>query len=369
MSPAFSSTRQAAAFALLILALLLLPAVMGKSSLPPREELYSAVPWATGAFPYMHDEFFGDKEDIDIAFLGSSRMWWDIDTPYVQDQLSRQLGHKAVVRSYCWNWPGFDPLYFIMKDLLDHRKVHLIVFGDYSGGTGDTAHVAAPSWFRLGDNSADIAGLPMNSKLSFYSSAILGMPRNLLDLLRTNLPPLPRDELPWTWTPEGVTNLPNMVNPSTRLGSAGLHLKPGQTFDAYTPPDGARPEDVVIYSDATAKSFDFSGGSIPAMQADFVRKVAALAREHRTGIVLLHLPLTDDLKAPLLEEPVFWPDLFHGNLTLMGVPPPKFFQGTTGQDIPRLFWNSDHLNPNGQAYFTKLVTPDLLQIYEDQTKP
>jgi hypothetical protein len=73
MSAAFSSTRQAAAFALLLLLLLLLPALMGKSCLPPREQIYSSLPWGAGAFPYMRDQFFDEKEDIDIAFMGSSR--------------------------------------------------------------------------------------------------------------------------------------------------------------------------------------------------------------------------------------------------------------------------------------------------------
>jgi hypothetical protein len=195
------------------------------------------------------------------------------------------------------------------------------------------------------------------------------MPRNLLDLVRTNLPPVPTAELLWTWTPQGFTNVPNLANPTARLGAAGLRLKQGVVFAAYTPTNGARPEDVAIYSDATAKSFDFSAGSIAAMQAGFVRKVAALAQQHQTKIVYLHLPLATEFGAPALEEPVFWPGLFHGNLTVMGVPPPKFFQGSTEKDIPGLFWNVDHLNPNGQEYFTKLITPDLLKIYEDQTKP
>jgi hypothetical protein len=51
MSPAFSSTRQAAAFALLLLLLLLLPALAVKSWLPPRDQIYSSLPWGAGAFP------------------------------------------------------------------------------------------------------------------------------------------------------------------------------------------------------------------------------------------------------------------------------------------------------------------------------
>ena len=134
MSPAFSSNRQAAAFALLLLIILLLPCVLGKNQLPPREQVYSAIPWSFGAFPYLHDQIFEEKGDIDIAFMGSSSTWWAIDTPYVESQLSKALGRKAVVRSLCWNWPGFDSFYFITKDLLQRRKVKVIVFCDLSPG-------------------------------------------------------------------------------------------------------------------------------------------------------------------------------------------------------------------------------------------
>src|SRR5580698_8357613 len=114
MSPAFSTTRQATAFGLLLLLLLLLPVLIGKSCLPPREEIYSSLPWGAGAYPYLEDQIFNQKEDIDIAFMGSSRMWWGIDTPQVEAQLSQKLGRKAVVSSLCWNAPGFDPFYFTL---------------------------------------------------------------------------------------------------------------------------------------------------------------------------------------------------------------------------------------------------------------
>ena len=44
MRPAFSSTRQAGMFALLLLLLLVLP-LLPKSFLPPRRESYSSEPW------------------------------------------------------------------------------------------------------------------------------------------------------------------------------------------------------------------------------------------------------------------------------------------------------------------------------------
>src|SRR3977135_860041 len=119
MRPAFTSPRQAAMVGVLLLLLLLLPVVMRKSWLPPRQEIYSSLPWSVGAFPYLREQIFDEKEDIDLLFMGSSRIWWGIDTPQVQKALSEKLGRKAVVRTLGWDSPGFDPFYFIMQDLLE----------------------------------------------------------------------------------------------------------------------------------------------------------------------------------------------------------------------------------------------------------
>jgi hypothetical protein len=362
MSPAFSSTRQAAGFALLLLLLLLLPALVGKSRLPPREEIYSSLPWGAGAFPYMHDEIFEEEGDIDIAFMGSSRLWWGIDTPEVQAQLSEKLGRKAVVRSLCWNSPGFDAFYFILEDLLRHRNVRVVVFCDLSDGAANTAHVRAPGWFRMGDNAEGIAGLPWMSKPSFYGSAILGMPRNLLELARPNLPAIPSEEISW-----GA--FAHIQNPSLRLGSLVMSQTPGQTFVRYAPQDAARPEDVCVYSEAAKENFHFSGTAIPPMQAAFARKIAALARERHVKLVYLHVPQSTEIQAAGIEEPVFWPDFFQGDVTMAGIEPRKLYRGMSGEDISKLFWNFEHFNQNGEEYFTRIISPTLARIYEEQTKP
>jgi hypothetical protein len=362
MCPAFSSTRKAAAFALFLLLLLLLPAMMGKSSLPPREQIYSSLPWGAGAFPYLHDQIFEETGDIDIAFMGSSTMWWGIDAARVQAQLSEKLGRRAVVRTLCWNTPGFDPFYFIMQDLFQHRKVRVIVFPDCSNGAGNTAHPRAPFYFRLADNAGGIAGLALRSKISFYTSAILGLPRNFLGLLRTNLPAIASDEISWP----GFTNI---ANPALHLGSLVMRKSLFQDFDNFTPQSSARPSDVCAYSGATRQNFHFSGDPVPPMQAAFARKIGALAREHQVKLVFLHLPETPEMRSTVIQERTFWPDLFGNDLALIGIPPAKLFGGMADEDILKLFYNYEHFNQNGQEYFTSIITPSLVQTYEDQTKP
>jgi hypothetical protein len=81
--------------------------------------------------------------------------------------------------------------------------------------------------------------------------------------------------------------------------------------------------------------------------------------------VVVHNPKFDERHSTVITEPVFWPDIFAGQVTAIGIPPATLFRGLD-DDIKKLYSNSFHLNENGQRYFTGLMTPDLLKIYESK---
>ena len=361
MRPAFSSNRQASAFAALLLVIFLLPGLMGKNQLPAREQVYSAVPWSFGAFPYLHDQIFEEPGDIDITFMGSSSIWWGVDTPYVEAQLSKALGRKAVVRSLCWNWPGFDPLYFIAKDLLEKRKVKMIVFCDLSRGAAPTAHYTAAQWFRVGDHWGDLDGLNLRTKMSFYASAIVGMPRNLLGLIRTNRPVVKSDYI-------AVPKAPNSINPASRLGSLAVRMRQSGNFEDFAPLASVSPSSISIYADETKTNFQFRNLKLPPTQETFTKKIGALAREHGVALVYLHFPRSTELHAPVIEEDIFWPDAFAADVKMMGIPPKKLFQDIPDSDVQKLYGDFQHLNESGQRFFAPIITPKLIELYEKQTK-
>src|SRR5215469_2387895 len=126
MRPAFSSTRQAGAFVLLLLALLLAPALVGKKILPSREAIYSSIWWQNDDFPYMDGQIFRERGDMDIVFMGSSHIWAAFDAPYVQEQLWKKLDRPAIVRTFGWGGAGYDEIYFVAQDLLAHRRVRML---------------------------------------------------------------------------------------------------------------------------------------------------------------------------------------------------------------------------------------------------
>jgi hypothetical protein len=370
MSPAFSSPRQAAAFAALLLVLLLLPALFGKSALPSREQMYSAVPWRIGPYPFLHQAIFEDKGDVDIAFMGSSTMYTGIDTPYVQAALTRGLGHPATVITAAWLRPGYDALYFTARDLLQNRKVHTIVITDLFK-TGFNPHDAAPYWFRIADDAAALSPMPGESisrrQLAliysrYYFAAILGMPRNLLGLIRKNLPD-------YLYSPDRLGGLPGLhiecENPADRLGSmraeTGFYCGP---FSEFTPVPRASPSDACIYSPATADKFQFTNEPLNPWQLHFARKFAALAKMHGTQIALIQLPELEDAGASRITTRGNWSTILGYPTAIVGIPPDRAFAGLSPGDSQKLFYDPEHLNKNGQEYFEKLLTPALLKIYE-----
>ena len=66
----------------------------------------------------------------------------------------------------------------------------------------------------------------------------------------------------------------------------------------------------------------------------------------------------------------FWPEVFGGNATMIGIPGAKLFAGVSQEVLTNQLYNDPvHLNRNGQKFFTPLITPALMQIYENQIKP
>jgi hypothetical protein len=201
------------------------------------------------------------------------------------------------------------------------------------------AHHKTSYWFRYADNAEALTGLPLKSQASFYASAIVGLPRNLVGLLRSNLGAIP-------------------TNPSAPMWNHS-------PLD-YAPQTSTTAADVQIYADATKAAFHFGERPLPAMQLEFIHKISSLAQQYHTQLVLLSLPDFADHSQTRIEEDANWPEAFGADLRLVGIAPATLFRGLTETQIHQLYYNATHFNQNGQNYFTPLITPSLIQIYEKQ---
>ena len=358
MRPAFSSTKSAAAFAILVAAVLVLPAAFGGKFLPAREQAYASVGWRLGAFPWIHRQIFLETNDVDIAFVGSSVMFSGIDARYVQHALTEKTGRPATVFTLGWFWAGFDATYFVAQDLLQHRRVKMLVLYD-EDTRGDHPHPSAPIWFRWADNSAGLTGLPARYRAGLYTSAIMGMPRNFLGRLRADQPVDAAGEKQF-WAEEYFGS-----SPAETLGTI-VCRRPflgGTNFFRFQPTNDLSANDLCLYSPATSGQFRFTGPPLPPYQLFFLKKLAALAEKDGTRLVFLHLRNQSDAGEKFILERANWTALLPG-AALVGIAPAKLFAGLSSAEIARFYYGEEHFNENGLDYFTRRISPALLQLYE-----
>jgi hypothetical protein len=358
MTPAFSSNRQASAFAILLAILLGLPALTARTGVFARREVYPAIPWKYGPFPWIQQKIFDESKDVDIAFLGSSHIWCAINTPFVQQHLSGQLGRESEVFTLSWPWTGFDALYVIARDLLEHRRVRMMVIYDENRGT-DEPHPQSSRWFRAGDSDV-LSGLPWESQASLYGGAVLGIPRQLLSVLRPDLLEDPAHCHTNFWN--NYYHAPNLAE---NLGSLRARLAYGVSpnFVPFQPKGDATPANALEYSPETRGSFEFNGRAMPPYQLHFARKLAELCRTRGTHLVVIHTPSLDEAQETIISERQNWQAVLGSEITIIGIPPSRLFAGIPLEDLPRLFYENAHLNQNGQDMFTALITPKLIELY------
>ena len=96
---------------------------------------------------------------------------------------------------------------------------------------------------------------------------------------------------------------------------------------------------------------------------------AELAREHQTKLVYLYVPRSTEMRAATVNPNAFWRDVFQDDFTMVGIPPAKLFSGLSDEQVLTLYWEYRHFNVNGQKFFTPIVTPALVQLYENKIKP
>jgi hypothetical protein len=343
MPPAFSSTRQKAVFGLTLLFFLMLPVLLLAIGRNSREELYRGISERAGAFDFIRRQIFEDRSDVDIAFCGTSLLAGAINPEMVGQELSRALGRPSRVVLLPQSWQGPDMNYVVARDLLEHRKVKVLV-------------IAAPAWvhrqnqphvqlFRVigyGDQPHALDGLGLRYRLAIYGDYVLGAPRRALDLLR-----------------------PNLVDPhagfiheyGTAAGYRGAPFVRHESTAAPVPPRQ------MIASGETTDIFHFDGPPLNNYQLHFIRKTVELTRHHDTTLVILHMPSPSERGSRIVPDRQLMPSVFADGVVFSGIASASMFQNVPPGDFFDYF-HDEHLNTNGMELFTKTITPALIQIYD-----
>ena len=345
MAPAFSSTRGAAAFGAVLILLLTLPVTLHWIGGVPREEAYRGISQNAGTFNYFHQQSFEDNSDVDILFCGASLLGNALEPAAVESALSQALGRRANVILLRQSWQGPDINYFVARELMERRKVKMLVIATPAWvHRSSQPHVQLFRVIRYGDDPGASDGLPLRNRMALYADYVLGAPRQALNLLRRNAIDPP---------------------PSVPVAHGSPMGYKGRPFVRRNVSPPAIPPDTLIDSAGTSGIFHFAGPPLNAYQFHFLQKTEELAENQGSLLVILHLPSPSERGSAIVPDRQLVPKLLKPGVIFAGVPSARMFQGVPDDQFFDYF-QDEHLNLNGSDLFTGILTPLLVQLYEQR---
>ncbi len=183
MLPSFRSKSSISAYCGLLIFLLLLPIILYRVGLPPREQAYASLFDGAGAVDLHVKEMFGEPRDADILFLGTSVLRAGISISQVREALTAHLhrDRPANVVLLAMNWQGLDLQYFMLRDYLATHHAPFVIWNlPFPGTRTIEPHVEAFRWVRYGEDSGALKGLPLGDEMRLYGDMVLGAPRTAL---------------------------------------------------------------------------------------------------------------------------------------------------------------------------------------------
>jgi hypothetical protein len=206
----------------------------------------------------------------------------------------------------------------------------------------DQPHVQLFRVIRYGDHPGAFDGLDLRHRLAIYADLSLGAPRELLNSIR-----------------------PNLVYPSA--GGTLEYPAPvgymGGPFHARRAEPPSLPAESMIYSRKARGLFRFDGPPLNSYQGYFIRKTIELARQHNTGVVVLHLPSPAERGVGVVLDREGMKQLIGDEAAFAGVPSARLFENVPPNEFED-YYQDEHLNRNGMELLSRTVTPALVQLYE-----
>lgn len=344
--PAFTSNIAAFCFLALVAFALVLPILIAQTNLLTRRDSYGIMPEKTHPYSFLENEIFDNKEDIDILFLGSSLIWAAVDTPQVQKALSDSLGRPARAVTFGHSYNSIDTSYLQLRDLLERKRVRMIVFSVPRVVYNDGPSVSACKFFGYGENRDVTDELPFKYRASLYGCNVLRSPHDLLTIIRKN-----RSNL----TPYADTL-------GALRAETGWGLDPA-AFEKFDPQPPFATASDLTYSPATREQFEFTNERIPFYQNHYLKKLVELLKSKQVPLMMINVPQHTERRNAKAIEIQNWSETLGFEVPLIGIPPATLFAGLSEEEIKRLYYN-EHMNINGNGFFTRAILPGILEVYD-----
>ena len=341
----FRDSRDAALYCLSVVLVLLLPLGLRAFHAPSHRTRMATAPTSVGEYTFIQHEVFDETSDLDVVFAGDSLMLNGIDTVEVQKALSEALGRPARVITLGWYWSGEDILYYVLRDLLAHRKVSHVVLRLQSEQTRpSSSHPQAYRWLFGCEHDRVIPTLGLKDWLQAYGIEAIGGPRNLVSLVR-----------------------PDLLMPAWSAPTLGHMVVMRQLSGPFRPEDVPVPrfslDTLMVDATNRLQRLDPVGAPSGGFQHQYAVGVRDLLRDRGIPVTLIRVPARTEARAhtlPVLDEQLS----LYGDGTRLVVPDPgQLFAQVSDSELDGFYYyDQAHLNGNGSRYFTLAVMPALVEI-------
>jgi len=313
-----------------------------------KKDIYAVASRNKGAdHRFLHREIYNKTGDIDILFMGSSLLWVAINSKTIKTQLESKINRPATVLNFGHNWEGIDINYLYLKDLLQKRTVKMVVMA-----TDIHRNTPHSNLWEIWDNTVDgpdLNNLSIKHRLTFYGARLLTDPKRFFNIAQQTIKPaaLLSPDNPIYYLDKDFGDV------FVKKGFQGAPYEYCAFSPIKFPP-----------SQILNQNLEFPKSPISDYTIHFFKKTITLLKKYNAKLVWLNVPEWQNRrKQVIITNPLF--ETKDESSDFIGITGNNLFRDMNDADIKKFYYNN-HLNANGNAYFTSCVSPTLLKIYDEK---
>ena len=347
VNPLFLSTSNAILFCIVIFIFLIAPFFVDKFSNLTVKSCYLATPTRGGDYGFISRETFDKKGAVDVLILGSSFMWTGVNAEIIKNEIDRKAKIDSNVINFGTNWKSMALLYRLFKDISDNRKVKMLMIPalTLSEVKKEQMHILSKYWLPFDLIMENKKEFNIDFLIKSYAIKLLGLPRQLLSLVRNDF-----NENTFDTSKYGSYLVPAGYygRPFFKKEYEAPHIKPSELLKG------------ISHHDLVSRKSELKDSSRVA----FIKLILQLAERKGTRVIFLKPKQCPSDKGGA-DETVFIPAAFKKKVHVISLNDNELYPSLSKTEVENMYYNKNHLNSNGNKYFTKTILPAIMEIYEN----
>jgi hypothetical protein len=278
--PAFANPRHLTLWIVALVAILVAPVLA--DYLVPTEARYRMMSKRLGPTDWHAEQIFADTTELDILFLGSSRMLAGFDHVVLDAALSTDGGPPKTA-TIATDYANSDLNFLILTDFFARRKAKLVVLS-FPEPPQAFSHPGAKYIRRFDLRDPAISMRTPSVAISNFAEAALISPRLLVAAL---IPPKPI---------KAAEDTQLSLNHGTRMMDVGFKNKPGEPDVPFVAPD-AYPEEpkaeLIEAGSPLPKWISTFEEHLSNIEAAYLPAIRSLCEKHGAKLAFVRFPMAD----------------------------------------------------------------------------